>query len=436
MGAGLVTAGLGSRRAGRRHERLRAGVEPGCASRHAKRAPNRCRRAPGAHGTPEHPRDHRRPAALRRSGSAAAGRAGAAPRTCAAAQGAVSFERHYTASNDCTPARAALLTGLYTHQTGCMITGASTLDPGFPDVGDDAARTGLRHLLVRQVAPHPRRQPLDAATAGSAVLERYGFAGGTYPSPDGAPGQGWRVDPHIAGQFEQWFADERRREPWCTTVSSSTRTTSPGGTLERSRARRGQAPACAPAAPQLRDAGTCSTSPQATPAALATGDLRRVVRAGALHGPEARGRVAAASSTSTSSCSARWTVTSAGCCDTLASRPRWPRTRSSCSPPTTASTAPRTACAARAPPPTRRRSACRCSSRTRADAHQRARAAPHAADLERGRGAAAADDRHRLGSVARDGHYAHIARRLDLAASSPTPRRPAGPTCCTRPTRS
>ncbi len=47
----------------------------------------------------------------------------------------VSFERHYTASNDCTPARAALLTGLYTHQTGCMITGGSTLDPGFPTWG-------------------------------------------------------------------------------------------------------------------------------------------------------------------------------------------------------------------------------------------------------------------------------------------------------------
>jgi hypothetical protein len=47
----------------------------------------------------------------------------------------VSFERHYTASNDCTPARSALLTGLYTHQTGCMITGGSTLDPGFPTYG-------------------------------------------------------------------------------------------------------------------------------------------------------------------------------------------------------------------------------------------------------------------------------------------------------------
>src|ERR1039457_716562 len=43
--------------------------------------------------------------------------------------------RHYTASNDCTPARAAMLTGLHTHQTGCMITGESTLDPSFPTWG-------------------------------------------------------------------------------------------------------------------------------------------------------------------------------------------------------------------------------------------------------------------------------------------------------------
>jgi len=32
-------------------------------------------------------------------------------------QGAVCFGHHYTASNDCTPARSTLLTGLYTHQT-------------------------------------------------------------------------------------------------------------------------------------------------------------------------------------------------------------------------------------------------------------------------------------------------------------------------------
>jgi arylsulfatase A-like enzyme len=133
----------------------------------------------------------------------------------------VSFERHYTASNDCTPARSTLLTGLYTHQTGCMITGGSTLDPGFPtwgtmlrEQGYDTWWFGKWHLT------HGDNKWNVLENASS--LEPYGFAGGTYPSPDGGPGQGWRVDPRIAGQFEEWFAENGRRDsarPWCTTVS-------------------------------------------------------------------------------------------------------------------------------------------------------------------------------------------------------------------------
>jgi arylsulfatase A-like enzyme len=131
----------------------------------------------------------------------------------------VSFERHYTASNDCTPARSTLLTGLYTHQTGCMITGGSTLDPGFPTWGTMLREHGYGtwwfgkwHLTH---GDNRWRLPLDAGS-----LEPYGFSGGTYPSPDGGPGQGWRVDPHVADQFERWFAENGDSpEPWCTTVS-------------------------------------------------------------------------------------------------------------------------------------------------------------------------------------------------------------------------
>ena len=57
------------------------------------------------------------------------------PNIARLARGGVSFGSHYTASNDCTPARSTLLTGLYTHQTGCMITGGSTLNPEFPTWG-------------------------------------------------------------------------------------------------------------------------------------------------------------------------------------------------------------------------------------------------------------------------------------------------------------
>jgi arylsulfatase A-like enzyme len=133
-------------------------------------------------------------------------------------EGAVSFARHYTASNDCSPSRAALLTGLYTHQTGCMVTGGSTLDPGFPTWGTMLREHGYhtRWYGKWHLTHHDNRW---RRWGGERALERYGFAGGTFPSPDGAPGQGWREDPHIAAQFANWFAHEGHGEPWCATVS-------------------------------------------------------------------------------------------------------------------------------------------------------------------------------------------------------------------------
>ena len=133
-------------------------------------------------------------------------------------QGAVSFGRHYTVSNDCSPSRSAMLTGLYTHQTGCMITGGSTLDPGFPTWG----------TLLREHGYHTRWLGKWHVThgdghwtppVGEEALERYGFAGGMYPSPDGGPGQGWHRDPQVARHFKEWFAEEGGAEPWCTTAS-------------------------------------------------------------------------------------------------------------------------------------------------------------------------------------------------------------------------
>ena len=132
--------------------------------------------------------------------------------------GGVSFANHFTASNDCTPSRSTLLTGLYTHQTGCLITGGSTLDPGFPTWGSMLREHGYEtywygkwHLTRRD--GHWRPGP------GHAALERYGFAGGTFPSPDGGPGQGLRRDPRVAGQFERWLERRGGEGPWCTTVS-------------------------------------------------------------------------------------------------------------------------------------------------------------------------------------------------------------------------
>jgi arylsulfatase A-like enzyme len=129
---------------------------------------------------------------------------------------ATSFERHYAASNMCVASRGALLTGLYPHQTGCMLTNAviasSTLSAKFPtwgtmlrEEGYETAWWGKWHL-----GPKPDKTP--------GGLEEYGFDGGTYPSPNGEPGQGSSKDPGIVDQFVGWF-ESAGNGPWCTTVS-------------------------------------------------------------------------------------------------------------------------------------------------------------------------------------------------------------------------
>ncbi|HEV7585704.1 MAG TPA: sulfatase-like hydrolase/transferase [Solirubrobacteraceae bacterium] len=146
------------------------------------------------------------------------GGVGLPPNLASLSRRSVSFSRHYTASNDCSPARSTLLTGLYTHQTGCMITGGSTLDPGFPTWGTMLREHGY-HTRWFGKWHLTRHDNWWTRGMGESALERYGFAGGVYPSPDGAPGQGWHRDPHIAGRFAEWFAQEGRAEPWCATVS-------------------------------------------------------------------------------------------------------------------------------------------------------------------------------------------------------------------------
>ncbi len=141
-----------------------------------------------------------------------------APNLRRLSQDAITFGRYYTASNDCTPARAAMLTGLYTHQTGCMITGGSTLDPGFPTWGTMLREHGYqtRWLGKWHLTHHDNHW---SPAAGEAAFQTYGFSGGIYPSPDGGPGQGWHTDPKIAAGFDEWFRAEGGSEPWCTTVS-------------------------------------------------------------------------------------------------------------------------------------------------------------------------------------------------------------------------
>jgi arylsulfatase A-like enzyme len=141
---------------------------------------------------------------------AAAPQASVTPHLWNLRSSSVSFESNYTASNDCSPSRSVLLTGLYTHQTGVMITGDSWLDPRFATWGTLLRQMGYSTAYYGKWHLHPNSY---------ASLEQYGFDGGTYPSPNGSPGQGTQVDPYIASQITDWLRSNAGQEPWCATAS-------------------------------------------------------------------------------------------------------------------------------------------------------------------------------------------------------------------------
>lgn len=144
----------------------------------------------------------------------------AAPNLAKLRRQSVSFDAHYAAATACSPSRACMLTGLYTHQTAVFLTSLASfaafrptppLNPGFPTwgsilSGDLGYRTiwwGKWHLSTE------------------CPLDRYGFQAGALPcpSPNGSPGQGLYVDPTIADLFCDWLAAYDDLDPWCTTVS-------------------------------------------------------------------------------------------------------------------------------------------------------------------------------------------------------------------------
>ena len=139
------------------------------------------------------------------------------PNLAALRRRSVSFERHYTASNDCTPSRSTL-SRVSTHIRRLPRHRAQRARPGFPTWGDDAARAGLPDVVVGQVAPLAR-----------ATLEPWGFSGGTFPSPNGGPGQGVTADPHIATSSPSGSRRPAATGPGARPSRSSTPTTSSGG---------------------------------------------------------------------------------------------------------------------------------------------------------------------------------------------------------------
>lgn len=149
----------------------------------------------------------------------------AAPNLAALRNESVSFGSHYAAATACSPSRACMLTGLYTHQNGMFLTNANgipgqsatpDLNPGFPTWGSILRSPQFGYNTFWWGKWHLSQD--DQTTPDYAT--RYGFTGGLpCPSPNGGPGEGLGVDPLTAIAFKNWLSSAAQFQPWCTTVS-------------------------------------------------------------------------------------------------------------------------------------------------------------------------------------------------------------------------
>ncbi len=151
------------------------------------------------------------------------------------------FTNYFTAATACTPARATLLTGLYTQET-CIFTTSDSptnppLNPAFPTYGTAAQTAGYStfwfgkwHLSNYDVdGGPPSNDPYDQNLSG------YGFDSPSVPSisvqsPNGIGNEGTdgpssvtaanMNDYAILTNFTNWLTGPPTpTQPWCTTVS-------------------------------------------------------------------------------------------------------------------------------------------------------------------------------------------------------------------------
>jgi arylsulfatase A-like enzyme len=139
------------------------------------------------------------------------------PNTSTLFSQSVNFTNYFTAATDCSPARGTLVTGLYAHQTAILLTQHSdetpSLNPGFPTFGTLLQQQGYETFW------YGKWHLSNFSGRDVPSLAEYGFGGGTFPSPNGRPGQGLTDDPNITQQFVQWLKAQSGTTPWCTTVS-------------------------------------------------------------------------------------------------------------------------------------------------------------------------------------------------------------------------
>ncbi len=140
----------------------------------------------------------------------------------------VRFTHYYTVSNDCTPARAAQISGLYTHQIGIFgTTGSAALNPGFPTFGTMLREQGYETFWFGKWHITPSDVTGEGTVNGCMPnpYEAYGFTvpdptAGTCPSPDGGAGQGQFMDPITRQQFRDWLGARPTTDaPWFATLS-------------------------------------------------------------------------------------------------------------------------------------------------------------------------------------------------------------------------
>ena len=138
----------------------------------------------------------------------------------------VKFRHHYSAGVACSPGRAAIVTGLYPHQTWMLQTrkGSGGLGPPAPalkrefptygkilrDAGYDTPYVGKWHLSDSNL---PNGDPIPN------YLQEYGFQGLTQPDIVGVNGDGYRYDGQIAAAAADWLSKRKVEQgPFCLTV--------------------------------------------------------------------------------------------------------------------------------------------------------------------------------------------------------------------------
>jgi arylsulfatase A-like enzyme len=142
----------------------------------------------------------------------------------------VKFSGHYTAASACSPARAALVTGLYTQQNWLLTTILDSPDTRLsiqPVLHRDFPTYGKILKSLGYATPYIGKWHLSIVHQGPRPLSLYGFDGMTYPDPTGSnlqgtvgvPDDGYLNDENIASEATQWLGQRKTGEaPWCLTV--------------------------------------------------------------------------------------------------------------------------------------------------------------------------------------------------------------------------